>query len=233
MKITAIESLHCDAGWRNFSFLTVSTDTGLVGWSEYNESYGSKGLSAVNDRLAEGLIGEDPRPIEKLSSRLYASPRQAPGGVNQQAIGAIENALLDVMAKDPADWAAYAGIKITWEPTVFIVNAVKCMRGCIAAGCLDKIVDHARAVFEAYWGDDQDVSQDDVLGAICDRIGLDRDAFFAAIAEPEIKDELKANTAEVVERGGFGSPTIFVSGEDMYFGNDRMPLVRAAVARLA
>ena len=137
------------------------------------------------------------------------------------------------MAKDLADWAAYAGIKITWEPTVFPVNAVKCMRGCIAAGRLDKMVDHARAVFEAYWGDDQDVSQDDVLGAICDRIGLDRDAFFAAIAEPEIKDELKANTAEVVERGGFGSPTIFVSGEDMYFGNDRMPLVRAAVARLA
>jgi L-alanine-DL-glutamate epimerase-like enolase superfamily enzyme len=71
----------------------------LVGWSEYNESYGSKGLSAVIDRLAEGLIGEDPRPIEKLSSRLYASTRQAPGGVNQQAIGAIENALLDVKAK--------------------------------------------------------------------------------------------------------------------------------------
>ena len=36
---------------------------------------------------------------------------------------------------------------------------------------------------------------------------------------------------EVIERGGFGSPTIFVGGEDMYFGNDRLPLVREAVLR--
>ena len=51
MKITAIESLHCNAGWRNFSFLKISTDEGLVGWSEYNESYGSPGLSTVIDKL--------------------------------------------------------------------------------------------------------------------------------------------------------------------------------------
>ena len=33
-------------------------------------------------------------------------------------------------------------------------------------------------------------------------------------------------------RGGFGSPTIFVGKTDMYFGNDRMPLIREAVLRL-
>ena len=38
MKIKSIESLHCDAGWRNFSFLKIATDDGLVGYSEYNES---------------------------------------------------------------------------------------------------------------------------------------------------------------------------------------------------
>ena len=47
MKITAIEDLHCDAGWRVFSFLKVSTDEGIVGYSEYNESYGSRGLTAA------------------------------------------------------------------------------------------------------------------------------------------------------------------------------------------
>ena len=36
MKITNIEDLHCDAGWRDFSFLKVTKDNGLVGWSEYN-----------------------------------------------------------------------------------------------------------------------------------------------------------------------------------------------------
>ena len=32
-------------------------------------------------------------------------------------------------------------------------------------------------------------------------------------------------------RGGFGSPTIFVDKTDMYFGNDRLPLIREALAR--
>jgi 2-hydroxychromene-2-carboxylate isomerase len=53
----------------------------------------------------------------------------------------------------------------------------------------------------------------------------------AGIATPEIKAALKANTDEVIARGGFGSPTIFVGGNDMYFGNDRLGLVRDAVRR--
>ncbi|MBV8084674.1 MAG: mandelate racemase/muconate lactonizing enzyme family protein, partial [Chloroflexi bacterium] len=44
MKIEAIESLHADAGWRTFDFLKVTADSGLVGWSEYNESFGGAGV---------------------------------------------------------------------------------------------------------------------------------------------------------------------------------------------
>src|SRR6185312_1832067 len=50
MRITRIEDLHCNAGWRDFSFLKISTDEGLVGWSEYMESYGSEGLTGVITR---------------------------------------------------------------------------------------------------------------------------------------------------------------------------------------
>ena len=50
-------------------------------------------------RMAQGLIGQDPRPIERIMSTIYAITRQAPGGMNQQAMAAIENALLDVKAK--------------------------------------------------------------------------------------------------------------------------------------
>lgn len=99
MKITRIVDLHADAGWRVFSFLKIETDAGLVGWSEYNESYGSKGLTGVILKLAETLIGEDPRPVERITANLYARTRQAPGGLIQQAIAAIENALVDVKAK--------------------------------------------------------------------------------------------------------------------------------------
>ena len=58
----------------------------------------------------------------------------------------------------------------------------------------------ARATFEAYWGFDQDVSQDAVLSEICAKVGIEPSEFFAGIARPEIKDELKANTTELMER---------------------------------
>ncbi len=99
MKILKLETLHCDAGWRVNSFLKVTTDDGLVGWSEFMEGYGSRGLSAVIEKIGERIIGEDPRPIERITAFLYAATRQAPGGVNQQAIAAIENALVDIKAK--------------------------------------------------------------------------------------------------------------------------------------
>jgi galactonate dehydratase len=99
MKITRVVDLHADAGWRVFSFLKIETDTGIVGWSEYNESYGSKGLTGVILKLAETLIGKDPRPVERITADFYAKTRQAPGGLIQQAIAAIENALVDAKAK--------------------------------------------------------------------------------------------------------------------------------------
>src|SRR6267154_2200502 len=100
MKIAKVEDLHCNAGWRDFSFLKITTDDGIVGWSEYNESYGSAGLTTSRRWMGQTLIGKDPRPTELISATLYATTRQAAGGINQQAIAAIENALLDVKAKD-------------------------------------------------------------------------------------------------------------------------------------
>ena len=93
MKIIKIEDLHCDAGWRVNSFLKITTDDGLVGWSEYMEGYGAQGLTGVIRQMGERLIGQDPRPVERISAMLYAATRQAAGGLNAQAIGAIENAL--------------------------------------------------------------------------------------------------------------------------------------------
>jgi galactonate dehydratase len=99
MKIATVESLHADAGHRNFDFLKITTDDGLMGWSEYNESFGGPGVSAVIERLAPVVIGRDPRAWEALVTHMYAIRRQASGGVIQQAIGAIENALLDLKAR--------------------------------------------------------------------------------------------------------------------------------------
>ncbi len=99
MKITALECLHADAGHRNFDFLKITTDDGLIGWSEYNESFGGKGVTSAIQHLAPVVVGKDPRAYEAITTLLYALRRQASGGMVQQAIGAIENALLDVKAK--------------------------------------------------------------------------------------------------------------------------------------
>ncbi len=133
--------------------------------------------------------------------------------------------------KDQMDWARYLGLRMHYRPTVFPVNSVKAMRGCTLLEQGEKLVPFARATFEAYWGDDQDISQTPVLTEICRKAGVDTDSFFAGIEQQAIKDKLRATTQELMDRGGFGSPTMFVGGGDMYFGNDRMPLIRDAVLR--
>jgi 2-hydroxychromene-2-carboxylate isomerase len=133
--------------------------------------------------------------------------------------------------KDMQDWAHLYGLKIT-DPgnlVVFPVNSVKAMRGAFVAQEHGKISSYSRRVFEVYWGDNRDISKDDVLRDIVKAVGLDESEFFTKIAAQAYKDKLKVNTDELIERGGFGSPTIFVDGQ-MFFGNDRLMLVEHALA---
>jgi len=132
------------------------------------------------------------------------------------------------MLKDLADWAKLYGLTIVFPPTVFPVNSVKCMRGAFAALDEGKLIPYATAAFEAYWSDDRDISREDVLADIAAKAGLERQRFFSSIESDTYKARLRASTDELIKRGGFGSPTMFV-GDSMFFGNDRLPLVRAAV----
>jgi 2-hydroxychromene-2-carboxylate isomerase len=126
--------------------------------------------------------------------------------------------------KDLQDWAARGGIKIG-QPPVFPVNSVKVMRGAFVAIEEGKLVPYARRAFQRYWGELADISQDAEVRQIAAAAGLDPDALMTRIAEPSLKDKLRATTEELVQRGGFGSPTMFLNGDDMYFGNDRIPLI--------
>jgi len=102
MKITHIETMHADAGWRSFSFLKIETDEAITGWSEFsdiNEAARIQGLSALIQSFSDLLIGQDPRSVELLSGNLIAATRQSLSGLNHQAIGAIQNALIDITAK--------------------------------------------------------------------------------------------------------------------------------------
>ena len=137
----------------------------------------------------------------------------------------------DYSKKDQQDWARYLGLPVLYRPTVFPVNSVKAMRACIVLEPEGKLVPFARAAFKAYWTDDKDISQVPVLTEIFLAVGIDAGNLLAAIDRQPVKDALRANTQEAIDRGSFGSPTIFVGGDDMYFGNDRMPLIKDAVLR--
>ena len=99
MKVERVETLRADAGWRMFSYLKITTTDGITGWSEFNESFGSAGLAEVIEKLSPLVIGKDPRRFEAITAQLHVMTRQSRGGINQQAIAAIENALLDIAGK--------------------------------------------------------------------------------------------------------------------------------------
>src|SRR6201994_2253804 len=98
-KITNLEILACDAGWRNYHFVKVTTADGAVGWSEFDEGFGAPGVGAAIQRLSTRVVGQNVFQHERIYAELYAATRPAAGGVVALAMGAIENALLDAKAK--------------------------------------------------------------------------------------------------------------------------------------
>ena len=98
-KVKGHEIFRCDAGWRIFSFLKVTTQDGIIGWSEFNESFGSPGLAGVIEALMPNVVGMDAMDIEMVNAVLATRSTQSRGGVVRQAIAAIENALLDIKGK--------------------------------------------------------------------------------------------------------------------------------------
>jgi L-alanine-DL-glutamate epimerase-like enolase superfamily enzyme len=98
MKIVKLEHFHADCGWEVYSFLKITTDEGLAGWSEFNESR-RRGMAALIHGLADTLIGEDPRSINRINAALYSQSRSTAGGLASHMNAAIENACLDIKAK--------------------------------------------------------------------------------------------------------------------------------------
>jgi len=131
-------------------------------------------------------------------------------------------------AKDLKDWARYVGIEIG-SPRVFPVNSVKVMRGAFVAIEEGVLIPYAMEAFKRYWGELRDISQDREVTAIASAAGLDQAVFWNKINDQTYKNRLRSTTQELIDRGGFGSPTLFLNDEDMYFGNDRLVLAAAAV----
>jgi 2-hydroxychromene-2-carboxylate isomerase len=87
----------------------------------------------------------------------------------------------------------------------------------------------ARAIYRAFFVDDRDISDPEVVLEIAAKVGADRAALAAGVETPEIKDRLKTEVAAAIEKGVFGSPLIFCNGEP-FFGADRLPQLEARLA---
>ena len=132
---------------------------------------------------------------------------------------------LEYSQKDMSDWAELRKIKFNW-PKIFPINSVKSMRGTFFF--IDKqikIEDYLEAVFKAYWTDGKDISNEGCLSSIVASLSESPEDFLEFIEKPETKSRLIDSTQELMDRNGFGSPTFFLDGTDMFFGNDRIQLI--------
>ena len=132
---------------------------------------------------------------------------------------------------DAPRFARLLGVPFT-EPPVMPANSLAASRACIWLESDDPALARrlAKAVFHAHWGLGRDIGAPDQVADIAAPLGIERAALLAAVADPAIKERLKEATAAAIDRGVFGSPSVFVDSE-AFWGADRLPQVEAWLAR--
>ncbi len=163
------------------------------------------------------------RPVRlaEISSRGATHPGQA-----QDDLSAARQRY---RSKDLQDWARFCGVALH-EPDAGCVETGWAQRGAIVALRAGCVVAYLDGIYRARFADQRDISQPGEVTAVAESAGLDAERFAAALGAPDTLGELRENAARLLQHGGFGTPTMLV-GTDLYFGNDRMPLVEIALAR--
>jgi 2-hydroxychromene-2-carboxylate isomerase len=136
------------------------------------------------------------------------------------------------MGRELERWAKRYGVPFAANPFPFRSNTLRLMRGATASQRLDTFEPYHRAVFDAAWGNQQDLGDDAVFQRLLVGAGIDPQRLLPAIDEEDTKTALRRTTDEAVERGVFGAPTFFV-GQEMFWGNDRLDWVEQALQRAA
>ena len=133
----------------------------------------------------------------------------------------------DYMFKDIARWARHYQTPFSMNPA-FPMSTVKALRVALVAQQDETFERVHQSLFEAVWAQQLDVSNEEVLSTMLERSGFDADSLLQRASDDNIKAKLRQNTDEALERGAFGAPTFFV-GDKMFFGNDRLHFVQAAL----
>lgn len=154
-------------------------------------------------------------------------------------LGGIYNALEDggpykrppspqrtrLTALDAHRWADLWGVELKF-PGGHPVRSVLAMRCVLASGDIPRA---AHALFDAAWTKGASIADRDVLIDALGTAGFsDPQGILQAAETQPVKDELRARTAEAVQRGAFGVPTFYV-GDEMFWGQDRLDFVARAL----
>jgi 2-hydroxychromene-2-carboxylate isomerase len=153
--------------------------------------------------------------------------------VNQSVYAAREatdNRKMNHAWKVMKDWSELAGVEMHFPSQYHPAKSVVAMRmACALADDMPALSKFTKAAFESYFGRQENLDDPETLVTVANSAGLDGAAIQAAAQSDAVKALLRSNTEEVIARGGYGSPTIFVDGKKMYFGNDQLPLVEFAL----
>ena len=125
------------------------------------------------------------------------------------------------MWRDLARICAKEGLPLKLPPFRFPQSGLKAARLALAGEKDGWTGAFTRAVYTANFGEERDITDEDLLRSLVKRAGGDPDAAWAQANTQEIKDTLKAQTDEAIKRGIFGAPS-FTVDDELFWGNDRL-----------
>jgi len=127
------------------------------------------------------------------------------------------------LLSDLISWADYYAVPFKL-PSCFPPNTLMAMRGAVVANKMGLLTRYTHEMFRAYFVEDQNISEEEVLTNTLEKMALNSAEFCAELVTADVKQTLIENTQEAERRGAFGVPTFFY-GQRMFFGNDRMILL--------
>lgn len=131
--------------------------------------------------------------------------------------------------KDLQDWARFCGVELQ-HPDIGPIDTEWAQRGAVVAQQAGVLAAYLELLYRVRFAEGRDIGKLAEITAAAQSAGLSGEAFESALRAPETLVELRRNAASLLDHGGFGTPTMLV-GADLYYGNDRMPLVEIALAR--
>ena len=140
------------------------------------------------------------------------------------------NYVANYRAKDLQDWASYCSLDIKEHKNLDHRVSLKASKGAFAAIAENTIVEYSAKVFKAFFSDMADIADSEILVEIAKQLDMDIDNFRLTIEGEKNYETILKNTNELIDTGGYGSPTMVVE-DQMFFGNDRMNLVEFAIGQ--